>query len=42
MFVEIDHGYPTSFDVSQCFVALCFHDFYQFGNSKCLLGLWLK
>jgi len=42
MFDENDHGYPSSFEVSQCFVALCFHDFYQFGNSKCLLGLWLK
>jgi hypothetical protein len=38
MFDKIKHGYPPNFDISQYFVAFCFHDFYQFGKFQMFLG----
>jgi len=42
MFDKIKHGYPPSFDVSQYFVAFCFHDFCQFGKFEVFLGAMVE
>jgi hypothetical protein len=42
MLDKTEHGYPPSFDVLQYFIALCFHDFYQFGKFRVSLGAMAK
>ncbi len=42
MFEKIKHGYPFNFDISQYFVAFCFHDFCQFGKFEVFLGAMVE
>ncbi len=42
MFDKIKHGYPPNFDISQYFVAFCFHDICQFGKFEVFLGAMVE
>jgi hypothetical protein len=37
-----NHDYPPSFDIAQYFVALCFHDFWQYDKFQLFFKVMTK